>query len=153
MTDHLYWADGHTLLKLGPETGHAVLPIAFCADADTANRLLAAFKTEGFPGTGVAAIAAERQRQIGSEGFDPKHDDAHTIGELAMAAAAYVENAGDKADVPALWPWADHWWKPTDRRGDLVKAGALIAAEIDRLDRRDARRQQTCAEQEYRADD
>jgi len=34
-----------------------------------------------------------------------------------------------------LWPWGKEWWKPSDRRRDLVKAGALIAAEIDRLDR------------------
>jgi hypothetical protein len=30
---------------------------------------------------------------------------------------------------------ADEWWKPTNRRRDLVKAGALILAEIERLDR------------------
>jgi hypothetical protein len=37
--------------------------------------------------------------------------------------------------LPGWWPWAERFWKPTpdDRVRELVKAGALIAAEIDRL--------------------
>ncbi|MCD1616948.1 helix-turn-helix domain-containing protein [Salipiger manganoxidans] len=92
---------------------------------------------------GIAAIAAERQRQIEVEGWTPGHDDQHQGAELAQAAAAYVLNCCDDSDSPArrflgadIWPWADEWWKPSgDPRRDLVKAGALIAAEIDRLDR------------------
>lgn len=41
--------------------------------------------------------------------------------------------------IPRQWPftwWLD-WWKPTTYRRDLVKAGALILAEIERLDRRE----------------
>jgi hypothetical protein len=34
-----------------------------------------------------------------------------------------------------LWPWHDDWWKPKDRRRDLIRAAALIVAEIERLDR------------------
>lgn len=30
------------------------------------------------------------------------------------------------------------WWKPGNRRRCLVKAGALIAAEIDRMDAKEA---------------
>lgn len=38
----------------------------------------------------------------------------------------------DKA--PDEWPWDPSWWKPSpDPVANLVKAGALIAAEIDRL--------------------
>lgn len=92
---------------------------------------------------GIAAIAAERQRQIDAEGWTPEHDDTHASGEMALAAACYALNTTDDGDGPEIrlvgaefWPWADEWWKPTDRRRDLVKAGALIAAEIDRLDRR-----------------
>jgi hypothetical protein len=40
-----------------------------------------------------------------------------------------------KTFSPARWPWSQDWWKPTNPRRDLVKAGALIAAEIERLDR------------------
>lgn len=86
-------------------------------------------------------IAAERQRQIEAEGWTPEHDDAHTDGELADAAACYaltprVLNAAAMTEIhDRLWPWNSSWWKPTDRRRDLVKAGALIVAEIERLDR------------------
>ncbi|HWK65355.1 MAG TPA: hypothetical protein VNS34_10465 [Rhizobiaceae bacterium] len=99
---------------------------------------------EGWQG-GVAAIAAERQRQIDDEGLTPEHDDEHSDGELADAAGCYAHHAGlddasrSRADgPPVLWPWADEWWKPTTRRRDLIKAGALIAAEIDRLVRLEA---------------
>lgn len=34
------------------------------------------------------------------------------------------------------WPWEKKWWKPSeDKIKNLVRAGALIAAEIDRLQR------------------
>lgn len=38
-------------------------------------------------------------------------------------------------EVPEGWPWDDVWWKPKDPRTNLVKAGALILAEIERMDR------------------
>lgn len=82
-------------------------------------------------------VSAERARQINDECWSHKHDDAHASGELALAAACY---AGDRRKfntaAPRAWPWAQEWWKPgTDRRRQLVKAGALIVAEIERLDR------------------
>lgn len=89
---------------------------------------------------GVLAIAEERQRQIEKEGWTTAHDDAHFQGELAAAARCYTMEPGDDSedgDLPEEWPWDPEWWKPTphDRRRELSKAGALIAAEIDRLDR------------------
>lgn len=94
----------------------------------------------------IALIAEERQRQITEEGWDKEHDDRHDGGELARAAACYAtpaymrefgkhDNAVD--DAPKGWPWGKEWWKPNrdDRIRELVKAGALIAAEIDRLQR------------------
>lgn len=89
--------------------------------------------------TGIELIAAERERQITAEGWTPEHDDAHKEGELAQAALCYIESAlgiVDEDDVPLSWPWDKSWWKPSDR--DLEKAGALIAAEIDRLSRHNA---------------
>jgi len=41
----------------------------------------------------------------------------------------------------ALWPWSPMWWRPTTQRRDLVKAGALIMAEIERIDRAAAQSQ------------
>ncbi len=101
---------------------------------------------------GCNLIAQERQRQIEKEGWTAKHDDTHEESELAKAAAHYVlfaskpktqrDRERDILGSAALgWPWDREWWKPslgnTDagRIRELVKAGALIAAEIDRLKR------------------
>lgn len=82
----------------------------------------------------AADVLAERRRQIETEGWTPEHDDLHSTQELAFAAACYATaDAGDPP--PAVWPWRLSWWKPTDRRRNLVKAAALILAEIERLDR------------------
>jgi hypothetical protein len=93
-------------------------------------------------------IVAERKRQIEVEGWDLAHDDKHDMGELADAAAAYTLRPILRKAVVSpytmntifdrIWPWAREWWKPQDRRRDLVKAGALIVAEIERLDRASA---------------
>ncbi|MCW5727212.1 hypothetical protein [Parvibaculum sp.] len=97
-------------------------------------------------------ILNERARQIHAEGWTPEHDDEHDKGEMAMAAAAYAWIAADTDDAraaplgsrlsghaPALWPWDRKWWKPKSPRYDLVRAGALILAEIERLDRAEKR--------------
>lgn len=85
---------------------------------------------------GIAPIAAERQRQIEVEGWTAAHDDEHAGGEMAQAAACYALRATHQHDqAHDLWPWDDVWWKPKDPRADLVRAGALIAAEIARIDR------------------
>ena len=83
-------------------------------------------------------VLAERQRQIEVEGWTPENDDAYQSGDIADAAACYAMTSprmrGDRS-APFDWPWVGRWWKPTDRRRNLVKAGALILAEIERLDR------------------
>lgn len=84
--------------------------------------------------TGIELISAERARQIEAEGWTPEHDDEHITEEMAFAAACYV-TADDGDAVPAVWPWDTECWKPRDRISNLVRAGALIAAEIDRLQR------------------
>lgn len=95
---------------------------------------------------GHVLISRERMRQVGVEGWDSKHDDQHRSNELVRAAIAYAAEAGDynlrsilnkdgKWDF--VWPWSAEWWKPSpDPIRNLVKAGALIAAEIDRLQRK-----------------
>lgn len=85
-------------------------------------------------------VATERQRQITAEGWTPEHDDEYEHGELADAAGCYAlhsEIFDCAGEPPRPWPWPDEWWKPTNRRRDLVKAGALILAEIERIDRQE----------------
>jgi len=103
---------------------------------------------------GVRLIAVERTRQIQAEGWSAEHDDTHTAEELARAAAVYAWPTPRPLEVKRMWPWDRSWFKPaipggriafpeayTDderraaRMRDLVRAGALIAAEIDRLSR------------------
>jgi len=91
----------------------------------------------------ISLIAEERLRQIEAEGWTPEHDDEHGGGQLADAAACYALAGGGMPEdmFMAFWPWEGFWWKPTPRDPvrNLVKAGALIAAEIDRqLRKRDA---------------
>lgn len=112
--------------------------------------------------TAAQDVLAERNRQITAEGWTPEHDDEHDGGEMAAAGAAYALHAadylnphsqGDGGDeAPDCWPWHDGiagrgegpektkpaWWKPGAPRRNLVKAGALILAEIERLDRANA---------------
>lgn len=110
----------------------------------------------------LADVRAERVRQMHSEGWTPEHDDEHYSGQMALAAAAYIINGDHRTEyklipvmqridvrsaedpththvgnvsAPKIWPWYGQWWKPKDRRRDLVRAAALIVAEIERLDR------------------
>lgn len=95
--------------------------------------------------SGVELINTERQRQVTQEGWSSAHDDGHRKHELALAAMSYTaavaapdEEGDENGKVRPCWdwPWAKKWWKPSsDPVRNLVKAGALIAAEIDRLQR------------------
>lgn len=83
-------------------------------------------------------VMAERRRQIDEEHFRTADDDNYVNGSLAAAASCYAMAAASKNCLgwePIGWPWHRSWWKPTTARCDLVKAGALILAEIERLDR------------------
>ena len=103
--------------------------------------------------TGVDLILAERTRQI-KKGWTSEHDDNHEDGSIADAAACYTVAASAGArgadaeeeftasmlngysDSLLSWPWDEKDWKPSaDPIHNLVKAGALVAAEIDRLNR------------------
>jgi hypothetical protein len=93
--------------------------------------------------TGIERIAAERKRQIEEEGWTAEHDDNHELDEMVKAAVCYTlperirENRFGLTMTlrQLLWPWGGDQWKPTpdNRIRELEKAGALIAAEIDRL--------------------
>lgn len=89
----------------------------------------------------------ERIRQIHDEGFTPEADDAYVFHELALAAACYALPPGRRPyqDPPSMWPWNKKWWKGDPAMGtakdienrtrELIKAGALILAELERLHR------------------
>ena len=104
-------------------------------------------------------VLAERRRQVEAEGFAYELDDERGNGSLILAAVSYATNAAVRvqlvqqgmpadvidqnsasAGVPRTWPWQASWWKPAGgTRRILVKAAALLIAEIERLDRKEAR--------------
>lgn len=98
---------------------------------------------------GIQIISDERNRHLEIEGWDNSHDDKHINGELALVGAYYAMSESQRYSelsmqerensVPSGFPWESKWWKPTpnNRIKELGKAGALIAAEIDRLLRLD----------------
>lgn len=109
-------------------------------------------------------VMDERKRQF-EIGWTREHDDEHTDESIAQVASVYAlppdmrrlvqrkfprdvgRSAGEKVivhdlvDVPENWPssWHGAAYKPKARRQDLVRAAALLVAEIERLDRAHAR--------------
>jgi hypothetical protein len=141
----------------GPQDDKALMAAAEAERCTRwADQLEAALRSSpSTQGEGVGLIAAERQRQMAVEGYSPEHDDTHDAAEmvgvainyaaLARFIAAYKRTDGERYFYglpPKLEDWpigcdVAGWWKPdyADPIRDLVKAGALIAAEIDRLRR------------------
>lgn len=93
----------------------------------------------------VKDVWLERDRQIHDKKFSPEHDDTYTARQLIRAAVSYAQRAAlsdehrrleqSRERIPHSWPWDASWWKPKDRRTDLVRAAALLIAEIERMDR------------------
>lgn len=114
------------------------------ASREAAIRAAVEAEVTGTATTAARDVIAERKRQTDAEGYDTAHDDEHDIGELAAAAAAYAAHSASVSgclqpgEANSIWPWA-RGFKPKTPREDLVRAGALILAEIERLDR-DAKR-------------
>ena len=91
-------------------------------------------------GSALGDVHLERLRQIDVENRSPVDDDDYSLGQLAYAAAGYAQGSVPAQQVqgclrPSYWPWHPRWWKPGSPRRMLVKAGALILSEIERIDR------------------
>ena len=87
----------------------------------------------------IELMAEERKRQSESQGYTAEHDDRYTGAELSECAICYVSAARkqikydpDYTGTGHIWPLDGDWWKPGTPIQNLVKAGALVAAEIDR---------------------
>lgn len=118
---------------------------------DTEDQLSARVKSMlRFFSPGIDMITAERVRQVMAEGYTPEHDDQHTDESLAMAAAYfawpffYLHPVSDQSHnypnaiyathlCPASWAREHDKKTKQDRIRQLTIAGALLAAEIDRL--------------------
>lgn len=97
-------------------------------------------------------VISERRRQVTEEHWTPQHDDTHADGSLALAGASYAAYAGAEAlrayarpqanrgseyqfYARQIWPFDIEWLKRKNPRRDLVRAAALLIAEIERMDR------------------
>lgn len=79
---------------------------------------------------------AERRRQVEAEGRTPELDDKYPGGQLACAAIAYLMVGVNPNGAVQWWPWDVKTFKPSpDTRRNLIKAGALLLADIEWLDR------------------
>ncbi|WP_233095678.1 ead/Ea22-like family protein [Enterobacter kobei] len=131
---------GHWLMSLKDTNMLAKLAlrsVALLDELEAAEKRIAELEGGAF-NPAILDVVAERQRQKTIEGWTPEHDDEHCNGELAMAAVCYINETGTvnrNGGKPWGWPWDASWWKPNARRRNLVKAGALILAEIERIDR------------------
>lgn len=124
-TDHVQCGEASELARIA------------LASLEAAEKRIAELEARAF-NPAILDVIAERQRQQSVEGWMPEHDDEHCNGELAMAAVCYINETGTvnrNGGKPWGWPWDASWWKPNARRRNLVKAGALILAEIERIDR------------------
>lgn len=82
----------------------------------------------------LQAMRKERGRQVTDEGFDAGDDDRRFPGQLYEAGISYANyDEGDGTDVPELWALNPEAWKPKDRAANLLRAGALMMAEQDRI--------------------
>lgn len=107
-----------------------------CSDIVSVIREVLEYRKLSEHSAAIKDVIAERARQVSEEGWTPAHDDEHTNGELADAAATYAYHANDRRLTPPnMWPWTSEQWKQTTPRQNLVKAGALILSEIERMDR------------------
>ena len=129
------WTHRHGVLS----DGHIDLSVATVTQAKP--------EQAAHPTQAAIDVLAERQRQIRAEGWTLEHDDEHSNGELSRAAASYALEAASQLSnhfgvaselaVMAVkqWPWVKGSQKPSTERRNLIKAGALILAEIERMDR------------------
>jgi hypothetical protein len=87
---------------------------------------------------GADLILAERERQISEEGYNKTHDSFHNYEEFIKAAISYSINSFNDDESKKLgeqwWPWSEESYKPKDVLQNLKRAGALIAAAIDRFE-------------------
>lgn len=93
--------------------------------------------------TAIQLIADERRRQIFDLGKDANHDADQDRGQLleaglcymaiALARIAQASEEQVKEFIDKSWPWEGKRPEMIDAAANLTKAGALLAAELDRL--------------------
>lgn len=89
----------------------------------------------------LSLILDERNKQITVEGHKPEDDDKYQNGEMAVAGGYYALASGAPTNknpglIPPYWPWSHNAWKPGEKKDNLIKAAALIVAELESMRRK-----------------
>lgn len=139
-----YSGTGQTM-QLAPDGAGCVIQLGGMVACSWNCLAVLAAQRAGATGDAAVRIVAERDRQVTGEGYNPEHDASMPEGELATAGVAYAGQhcgeatsywagplGGGKDEPPLVWPWDAEFWKPKGKERDLIRAGALIAAEADR---------------------
>lgn len=146
-----YSGTGQTM-QLAPDGAGCVIQLGGMVACSWNCLAVLAAQRAGSTGDAAVRIVAERERQVTGEGWSPEHDAGLPAGELATAAGCYLARAvgeivglharpehpvtarvdTDGDHIALRWPWDPEWWKPKSPDRDLIRAGALIAAEADR---------------------
>lgn len=127
--------------------------VTIVAKVDASEALATIQEANSYPFGAYGDVLAERTRQVMVKRWTPSHDDTHDAGELAAAGSCYALSAAvilnpytqgdgvEESTPPYAWPWGAEHWKinRADPRRALVKAAALLIAEIERIDRQAAR--------------
>ena len=128
-------ANQHRLSRLIVEANSAELRAVAEAVKQYTDQLIAELEARTLTAA-AKDVLAERQRQQSVEGWTPEHDDQYGKSQLLWASSCYLLNTIQPFNrIPMDWPWDSSWWNPTSPRRDLVKASALIIAEMERRDR------------------
>lgn len=153
LDDSIACLEGHTWLTAQIRQQDTILRELYLAALTDRRRLenllLLDFKPEN---RGATLIANERTRQMLVEGYTPEADDRYTEGEFIRAASAYTwavwqrMQGHEVTTVPTGWPWAPEDFKPRCDQRDLIRAAALLSAEVDRIERLEARKAQALTE-------
>lgn len=101
----------------------------------------------------IAEIQAERRRQTEVEGHTIAHDDSQDRGELARMAVCIVLQTDNVFTIRdcrphPVFPTSHRFAPKSEYRRNLVIGAALLVAEIERVDRDEARRERDALAQD-----
>lgn len=85
--------------------------------------------------TGIEQISEERLKQIAKHSYTAYHDIGYKNKELLLAAMTYLKKAmlNNGFNEEETWPFEKQYFNDEGYVENLKKAGAFIAAELDRL--------------------
>lgn len=131
-------------VSVDPASGESKTGVVLVGGQDLGARIAAALSAAPelqvvieAAGEVAAEVFVERLRQIVEEGHSAEQDDAYTDYQLPRAAVCYaIRGAGLPPHKATLyWPWSPATFKPAGDDRDLIKAAALILAELQRRQR------------------